>query len=209
MHRLARHFILFAASAAACIAFYVGMEGAEPIWRLSMGSAYASLALLALSLAIGPWNRLRRLPNPVSGYLRRDIGIWAGILGVFHVVVGLQVHFKGKMWLYFVPSPDASYRFPVRIDPFGIANWVGLFATLVLLLLLALSNDASLRALGRDRWKSLQRWNYAGALLALAHGALYQFVEKRQWPFVVGMLAIAAAALAMQLAGYRTVKKRG
>jgi sulfoxide reductase heme-binding subunit YedZ len=208
MSRLARHLLLFAASALVGLAFYAGHPSPDVLWRLSMGSAYASLALLALSLAIGPWNRLRRLPNPVSSYLRRDVGIWAGILGVFHVVVGLQVHMSGKMLLYFLPPPDARYAFPVRIDLFGIASWVGLFATLVLAMLLVLSNDASLKKLGRDRWKALQRWNYAGAVLVLLHGALYMALEKRTWPFVGAAIVVVLVAAAMQLAGYRAATKR-
>lgn len=208
MSRSARHFLIFAAGALVCLAFWFGHRHPDPLWRLSMGTAYASLALLAASLAIGPWNLLRRQPNPVSGYLRRDVGIWAGVFGIAHVVFGLQVHFVGRMWLYFVPEAGASYRLPVRIDPFGIANWTGLFATVVLVLLLALSNDASLKKLGRDRWKSLQRWNYAGALLVVLHGALYQVIEKRGLGFVAACLVVVGVTVALQLAGYREARRK-
>ena len=44
---------------------------------------------------------------------------------------------------------------------FGLSNETGLIAALILLVLLATSNDASLRNLGLARWKSWQRWNYA------------------------------------------------
>ena len=208
MHRFARHLLLFAAGALACLAFWFGLPSSDPVWRLSMGTAYASLALLAATLAIGPWNLLRRLPNPVSGYLRRDVGIWAAIYAIAHVVFGLQVHFGGRMWLYFLPGPDASYRFPLRIDPIGIANWVGVAATLLLVMLLALSNDASLKKLGRDRWKSLQRWNYAAAGVVVLHGALYMFIEKRALPYIAAAVLAAGAAAAMQWAGYRDVRRR-
>ena len=172
-----------------------------------MASAYGSLVLLALSLMIGPWNKLRGRPNPVSGFLRRDIGIWAGVLGITHVIAGLQVHMGGKFWLYFLPPPDAADTFLLRIDPFGLTNYAGLGATLILLLLLSLSNNASLRALGASRWKSLQRWNYAAALLVAAHGTVYQIIEKRTAGFVAAFAAVVLLALAMQLAGFSMVKK--
>lgn len=207
MRRVTRHIVLFLACGVWGAAFYLILATENAIWWLSMSSAYGGLVLLALSLMIGPWNKLRGRPNPVSGYLRRDIGIWAGILGAVHVIAGLQVHMR-TMWQYFLPPPDATYRFPLRIDPFGLTNYAGLFATMILLLLLSLSNDASLRALGADRWKSLQRWNYAYAILTVAHGVVYQILEKRMAGFVAAFAAIVLLALAMQFAGFRVEKTR-
>jgi len=208
VQRTTRHMVLFLASGVTGAAFYLALAPRGPLFWLSMASAYASLVLLALSLMIGPWNRLRGRPNPVSGFLRRDIGIWAGVLGIVHVIAGLQVHFGGKFWLYFLRPPDAAYTFPLRVDPFGLTNYAGLGATLILLLLLSLSNNAALRSLGAKRWKSLQRWNYAGALLVVAHGAVYQVLEKRSAGFVAAFAAIVLLALSMQFAGYSIAKKK-
>ena len=208
MQRFSHHIILFLASVVTGAAFYFFLASAGSLFWLSMATAYASLALLALSLMIGPWNKLRGRPNPLSGYLRRDIGIWAGVLGLAHVVFGLQVHFGGKMWLYFVPPAGAIHSFPLRTDLFGFTNFAGLGATLILLLLLSLSNNASLRSLGGRRWKSLQRWNYAGALLVVAHGTVYQILEKRTAGFVVAFAATALLALALQLAGFSKTKEQ-
>jgi len=207
MSRPLRHVVLFLASVAIVAAFYLGLQTPYTKWWLSLSSGYASLVLIALTLAIGPWNRWRGRRNPVSTYLRRDIGIWAGIVALFHVVVGLQVHFK-SVWHYFLRPPEASYSFPLRIDLAGISNWLGLFATLVVVMLLALSNDASLRKLGGPRWKSLQRWNYVAAVLTVMHGVGYIVVEKRV-PVVVALFAaIVLAAAAMQYAGYRAVRRQ-
>jgi DMSO/TMAO reductase YedYZ heme-binding membrane subunit len=112
------------------------------------------------------------------------------------------------MWLYFLPPSDATHTFPLRIDSFGLTNYAGLGATLILLLLLSLSNDASLRAFGANRWKSLQRWNYVCAILTVAHGLVYQILEKRMVGFVVTFAAIVLVALAIQLAGFSTVKRQ-
>ena len=208
MPRFLRHAILFLASILTGGIFYISLAAKGPLFWLSMATAYSSLVLLALSLMIGPWNKMRDHPNPVSSYLRRDIGIWAGLLGIAHVVFGLQVHLGGKFWLYFLPPPDAAYNFPMRIDAFGLTNYAGLGATLILLLLLALSSNAALRGLGASRWKSLQRWNYVGAVLVVAHGTVYQILEKRTAGFVIAFAVIGVLALVMQCAGFSKVKKQ-
>ena len=212
MHRITRHIILFLLSGVIIAAFFLVLAPTSLVWGLSMATAYGSLGLLALTLVIGPWNKLNALPNPVSTYLRRDIGIWAGVLGITHVIAGLFVHMGGKFWLYFLPPGVATFPWPslgvVQWLPFGLTNYLGLGATLILVLLLSLSNNASLRALGAARWKSLQRWNYFCAILTIAHGVGYQFLEKRTVAFIVAFAAIVVFALGMQFAGYRTVKKK-
>ena len=50
---------------------------------------------------------------------------------------------------------------------FGFGNDTGLIAALLFLLLLAISNDVSLRRLGAQKWKSLQRWMYAAVVLTI------------------------------------------
>jgi len=117
-----------------------------------MGTAYASLVFLSASLWLGPWNLLRQKSNPVSFDLRRDIGIWAGILALIHTAVGLTVHLRGKMWMYFFKR---LHPLKLQNTQFGFANFVGLGAALLFLMLLAISNDLSLRGLGIHRWKSL------------------------------------------------------
>lgn len=201
--RLGRHVGFGLAGAALTGAVYLMLGSDYVPYGLSMATAYASVPFFALTLLIGPWNVLRRRPNPVSTYLRRDLGIWAGTLGLAHVVFGLQVHFPGRMWAYFVPQPELGSRLPIRLDLFGGANYTGLAATLILIALLALSNNVSLRALGSRRWKALQRWNYAGAALVLTHGALYQIVEKRALGYVLAFAAAVALVAAGQALGYR------
>src|SRR5918994_1633869 len=44
--------------------------------RMTTASGYVALALLALTLLLGPANLLLRRRNPVSSYLRRDVGAW-------------------------------------------------------------------------------------------------------------------------------------
>ena len=125
----------------------------DVISRLSIAIAYPALFLTAAAVCIGPWNVLRGRTNSVSFDLRRDLGIWAGIMALLHTGIGLNVYLRGRPWLYFI---DQHHR--VRHDLFGIGNDTGLLAALLFLLLLAISNDLSLRHLGTRIWKSLQRW---------------------------------------------------
>ena len=65
-----------------------------------------------------------------------------------------------------------------------------MIATLLIILLLAISNDYSLRKLGTRRWKSLQGWTYYFVGLLAIHSVLYQLVEHRPVPFVVLFAAV-------------------
>lgn len=205
--RIRRHIVLALASAAVTFGVFELIRSDPTLVRLSMATAYAGLALLCITLATGPWNVLRKRPNPVSTDLRRDIGIWAAILGLAHVVIGLQVHMRGDMWQYFF-YPPAPQRLLPRFDSFGLANYTGLGLSLILAVLLALSNDASLRWLGRKRWKLAHRSVYIGFLLVVGHGALYQLMEKRRLPFVGLFVVLAVSVMIFQIAGFRRVRRR-
>ena len=178
----------------------------QVMFRLSMATGYTSVVLIAWALLIGPWRVLRGRRAPVSTDLRRDVGIWGALFGVAHVVTGLQVHL-GDPIKYFVYRDDA-HRVPVRLDLFGFANWSGLAATLVLLLLLAISNDLSLRALGNRRWKRWQRWTYWLGALVVAHGLAYQWIEKGNGGWVYAFVAVVALVVVVQLVGRRRVISR-
>ena len=168
--------------------------------RASFATAYPALALLAATLLIGPWNVLRRTANPVSSDLRRDIGIWAGMLGILHAGVGQFVHLRGRPWLYYVYGPGEKHH-GMRHDLFGLANYTGALGTLLLIILLATSNDLSLRRFGTHTWKQLQRWNYAVFALVAVHSFAFQGVETQKVQWVITAAACVFAALALQIAG--------
>jgi sulfoxide reductase heme-binding subunit YedZ len=179
----------------------MGLESGDVIWKVSVTSGWAATLLLGATLVLGPWNVLRGRPNPVSSDLRRDVGIWAAVLGVSHSVVGLFVHFRGRPWTYFVWPADRQALIPFRYDLFGAASWSGLAATLVIVVLAAVSNDLSLRWLGTGRWKSLQRTNYVLFGLVAVHGLLFQVLEKRVLALVVAFGGIVVVTAAVQLGG--------
>ncbi|HEX3754945.1 MAG TPA: hypothetical protein VHV26_07705, partial [Rhizomicrobium sp.] len=89
------------------------------------------------------------------------------------------------------------------------ANYTGLAATLILIALLATSNDVSLRRFGTPGWKGLQRWNYFCFGLTGLHTLLYQEgVESQKLPFVILAVLCIALTLTIQLVGFRWRKVR-
>lgn len=203
----AHHLPLFALAAFSVLLLYMTRPYADVVMRLSFSTAYPALFLLAVTLLIGPINVLTRRRNPVSSDLRRDLGIWAAILAVAHSAIGQCVHLRGRPWLYYVYESLERHSVPLRHDLFGFANYTGLAAALIVLALLATSNDYSLRRLGAPGWKKLQRWNYGVFALVAAHAAGYLAIEKQKLDFVLTIAAGVAATAALQLAGYASRRR--
>jgi len=191
---------LLIASCVSIAALYSTREYKDVLSRASFATAYPAMVLLSATLLVGPWNWIRKKPNPVSSDLRRDLGIWAGIVALVHTAVGQCVHLRGRPWLYYVYGPtEHHHAFPLRHDAFGFANHTGAVSALLVIALLATSNDYSLRTLGRRKWKTLQRWNYGVFSLAGAHALLYQEgVENQQWRFVAIVIACVVLTAALQ-----------
>jgi len=189
-----------------CILSIVVLYATRPykdvLTRASFATAYPALILLVVTLMVGPWNLLRKRRNPISSDLRRDIGIWAGILGVLHTAVGQNVHLRGRPWLYYVYALKEHHAFPLRHDLFGLANYTGAVSVLLLTALLATSNDFSIRRLGASGWKKLQRWNYAVFALAAVHAVAYQAIEKQELLFVATVTLSIAITLGLQISGF-------
>lgn len=172
----------------------------DSLVRWSFGSAYAAISLLTLTLAIGPINILRGARQPVSSDFRRDTGIWACIWSLVHTIIGLQVHLRGRMSEYFFHPGDKPLLARVRYDMFGLANYAGLVAAVLVLVLAAISNDWSLSRLGARRWKRVQQLNYVLFTIVIIHAILYQIIEKRSPPFSFAIGFLAATAIVLQWA---------
>ena len=107
--RVIHHVTLSVLSLATIALFYWAIDSDRSRFLFSMSTAYVALGLLGLSAVIGPIKLLMSQRSlPVSIYLRRDIGIWAGIVAIVHVFFGLQGHVGGKFWYYFLAPPNAS-----------------------------------------------------------------------------------------------------
>ncbi len=197
--RITQHVALLFLSFACTAVFWAAFSDRKDlISHISIATAYPALLLTAIALVLGPWNVLRRKPNPVSYDLRRDVGIWAGVMATLHTAVGLNVHLRGRPWLYFVNELNRP-----RSDLFGFGNYTGAVASILFLLLLSISNDFSLRKLGSSRWKSWQRWTYVAMLLSIFHAVGYQNIEKRTVGFEVLVWLLTALLCGFQLGGLR------
>jgi sulfoxide reductase heme-binding subunit YedZ len=175
----------------------------EAIYIFTIGFGYISIVFLGLTLLIGPINLLRKRLNPVNIDLRRDVGIWAGITGVLHVVFALLERNRGDLLRFFF-LPDGRPLLTLS----GASNWIGLAATVLLILLLALSNAYSLHKLKGKRWKKLQRLNYVLTALALMHAFGYQMATGREREFINATAVLVVALLVVQLAGVWVYQRR-
>ena len=159
--------------------------------RFTVATGYVALGLLALTLLIGPANLLLRRRNPVSNYLRRDVGMWTAIFSVVHVIYGSLLHSGGQLsaFLNYFVAPDGG---PL-LNSFGLGNWTGLAATVMVVGLLAISSDFALRKLKAGPWKWLQRLNYALFALVILHVFFYGALLRMTSPYtlLLGLSIIA------------------
>src|SRR5881628_3323292 len=87
-----------------------------------------------------------------------------------------------------------SVKGDVSRNSFGLGNWTGLTATLIVVGLLTISSDLALRTLKAPAWKSLQRLNYALFALVIAHAFFYGALLRLTSPFTL-LLALSVIAV--------------
>jgi methionine sulfoxide reductase heme-binding subunit len=175
------------------------------ISRVTTATGYVATGFLGLTLLIGPANLLLRRRNPVSNYLRRDVGTWTAIFSVVHVIFGLELHSGGQisaMLNYFVVQGS-----PLT-NSFGLGNWTGLAATVIVVGLLALSTDSALRELKARTWKDLQRLNYTLFALVILHAFFYGALLRVTSPFTLLLGLTVIAVLVGQALGVWLWRRR-
>jgi sulfoxide reductase heme-binding subunit YedZ len=175
--------------------------------QVTIATGYVALALLGITLLIGPANLLLRRRNPISTSLARDTGTWATIASVVHVIFGFQVHGNASDILnfrnYFLFADGTP-----RSDSFGLGNWVGLAALVIVAGLLAISSDGALRELKARRWKRLQRLNYTLFALVVLHAFFYGALLRMTSPFTLVLAFTVAAVFVGQAAGIWLWRRR-
>jgi methionine sulfoxide reductase heme-binding subunit len=205
--RLLLHHLPTALASTAAVLVLIGLPpfahrspftGAFSLSLFTIATGYVATILLALTLLIGPANLLLRRRNPLSSYLRRDLGTWTAIFSVAHVIVGFQVRGDGGTF-GFVEFFVAEAR-PL-VDSFGLGNWAGLAALVIVAGLLAVSTDRSIRELKAERWKNLQRLNYTLFALVVLHALFYGALSRPASPFTLLLLSTVLAVLAGQAVG--------
>jgi sulfoxide reductase heme-binding subunit YedZ len=183
--RFSRH-LAFATVGTLIISFFANsVPEYETMARMSLGAAYAALIFLAATLLISPYYALRKKRIPLSSHLRRDLGIWTAIFALLHTYVGFQVYGSIRFMEYFIDRCDELNDTCIRVDLFGFANHTGLLAAIILLCLLLISNNLSIKILSAKRWQAIQKFAYLGAALSVVHGVFYQLLEERMLPLVL------------------------
>jgi sulfoxide reductase heme-binding subunit YedZ len=94
--------------------------------QFTVATGYLGLGLLAVTLLLGPANLVFRRRNPVSTYLRRDVGIWTAIFSVAHLICAVLIHVSHDSGLIssFVHFFVAENGRPLT-NSFGWGNWIG------------------------------------------------------------------------------------
>lgn len=130
------------------------------------------------------------------------MGTWTAAASIAHVVLGLGVHSTGKVIDYFVR--DAK---PL-LNSFGLGNWTGLAALVIVVVLLTLSTDSAMRELKARTWKDLQRLSYLLFVLVILHSFFYGALLRPASPFTLAGILIVIAVVAGQAAGFRLRRRR-
>lgn len=201
------------------VLFVVFLEmraGWDPMHAQNRALADVSVLLLVATLAVGP---LARLWSPAARLIpwRREMGTWAVYTAIGHV----WVVFSG--WALLDPLKlFVSFNVFKRdwaLEPgFALANLLGIVALAYGLVLLATSNEASIRLLGGAGWKFLQQGVYVLYALVVLHTAYFlyfHFVSFHRPPppvnwFQGPFLVLVGLLFALQtLAFVVTVRRRG
>jgi len=205
--RVVAHHLPLAAASALAVVVLVALSprhGELSVQQLAAPTGDVALALLGLTLLVGPANLLLGRQNPVNSYLRRDIGTWTAIFSLIHVIVGFQGHTDKVFGFvdYFVAAGRP------RLDSFGLGNWTGLAATVIVVLLLAISTDRSLRQLKARGWKRLQRLNYLLFALVVLHAVYYGALRRTGSAYTFVLLATVNAVVIGQAVGITLWRQR-
>ena len=190
----------------ACVVF---ASSATTLDQLSVTTAYICVLLMATALLIGPSRVLRSgAPNPVNIYMRRDIGIWAALSGLAHLILGTVQSMNAAYISQYVEINNAVPSESARLELFLWGSVTAFVVGILLLLLLSLSSDAALRVLGTRWWKRLQRFAYLAFVLTVFHGLMFQVLEGRSISLIVLLAMIFIAVLLVQVAGFMAGRRQ-
>lgn len=211
----ARNLVVGGVTLALFVVFLETRAGWDPMHAQNRALADASLVLLVATLAVGP---LARLWPPAARLVpwRRELGNWSVYAALGHV----WVVFSG--WALLDPlklfiSFNLFKRDWALDQGFALANLLGILALAYGLVLLATSNEASVRLLGGSGWKFVQQGVYVLYTLVVLHTAYFLFfhfvsfhrpVPPPNWaqgPFLV----LVGLLFALQTAAFvATVRRR-
>ncbi|MEI7556725.1 ferric reductase-like transmembrane domain-containing protein [Candidatus Chlorohelix sp.] len=187
------------------IASLIAAQGQSVIETLTLGTGYIGLLLVMVTLVMGPLNMLKVRKNPVNMISRRDVGIWAALNIIAHVLFtfALQISWGSSVLGLFL-NDDGS----IKTNLFGISDIFGLIGAITILFLLVLSNNYFLKKLKGKNWKNMQRFNYLLFAVALVHTLTQQINTGRGLLMSFVVIALAATVIVAQSIGYVTYQSR-
>ena len=170
------------------------------LWRFNIATGLVALALLVITLSIGPLLTLRGTSRRrrVHHAWRRATGVWCAVFALAHVPGGLAIHSSGwRVWEPFASAvPGVSAR---RFDEFTIGYWAGAAALFAIMVLAATSNQRSLSRMGAKRWKRLHRLSYVIYAFVAVHVVALQFGESRALVWVLLTAGVFAPVIPLRL----------
>jgi len=195
-------------SLAALVMAAVSGEPAATLDRVSLMSAYLFVLMIGFVLLVGPVRAVRTGRATVNHTLRRDVAIWCGIIGLVHLVAGTAESMTPGYMDVFVSHAASAPSATVRETFFLWSTIAGFIVGILVVILLALSNNRSLAWLGQIRWKRLHRLSYLVFGLTMAHGVGFQVLESRRWAGYAALVAMAGIVCVAQILGIRAVRRR-
>lgn len=207
MRRITHHLALAGINGAALAAAMVSGPAEQWPDQVSIVTAYLCLGLLCAGLAIGPARAFRTGRPSVNLYLRRDIGIWAALTGLAHLVIATALSMTPGYMETFVDNAGVPPSQVIRMELFTWSTIAGLVVGVLLLVLLGLSNDKSLRWVGPRWWKRLHRLSYLAFALTAAHGIAFQALESRTGALIAVVILASLVVLVLQITGSFSVRQ--
>ncbi len=206
--RLSLYGLLAMASLSILGVVWGSAPGALALDRLSLVSAYLFLLLVSFVLLIGPVRAIRTGRVTINDTWRRDIAIWSTLIGFVHLAAGAAESMTPDYLDLFVTHAVNPPSSTVREIFFLWSVITGFVVGLLLVVLLALSNNWSMKIIGQLWWKRLHRASYIAFALTILHGIGFQILESRWW-VGYGLIAVITIVVCVtQVRGARAVTKR-
>jgi DMSO/TMAO reductase YedYZ heme-binding membrane subunit len=206
--RFQHHLALVATTGIVLIAAVVSGPLAAALDRLSIVSAYLCMGYLCAALLIGPRQAIQSGRVAINDFLRRDIGIWAALVGFGHFYLAIILSMNSEYLDLFVYADDLSYSEQIRDRLYSFGAISGFVVGILFVLLLALSNNRSSKLIGATWWKRMQRTSYLAFVFTITHAVAFQILESRQDLLIGVVVFVFAVTLAGQLFGIAAVLKR-
>jgi len=216
----ARHHVVLLAAGFGAYAFMESHTDWSEMHHWNRAFGDMSVVFIALSMIIGPLNRLSAVFRSAIRW-RRELGIYGVVLAVVHTVIILAGHWVewdlARLFGYELDHLTGVYV--MRQHGLGLANAIGVIGLLYGIVLALASSDWSQRLLSGSVWKFLQRSAYVLWMLIVIHTAYFMYLHFQnfrttvpgpnwaQIPFAWLVALVALVQLAAFLKTWRS--KRG